>query len=237
MLFRSARYEVASPIYVRGKIERLFGMHSRIARSREDVTGEPVIIFDEPDAGRVVSIERLDFDHLQHASPATLALKSSTPDRYTNVEGCGKLFMEDLGGADFRFAHPQRVWVRQWNPESHADGPCILSHGATIWCLGFKTESDNSKLWAEDGAQTEILGAFIYPLGEIPEDRPIFKNVDSRMSLIYGTSAYDSDYHLHILDIRGADVQRIGPDRLKWAGNRARMDLFISDATQPPEAN
>jgi hypothetical protein len=234
--FPSARYEVASTVHLRGKIERLFGLHSKIARPKDAAAGEPVLIFDEPDAKRVVSIERLDLDHLQHASPATLVLKSSTPGRYTNALGCGKLFLEDLGGTDFHFDHPQKVWVRQWNPESHADGPCISSHGATIWCLGFKTEYESSKLWAEAGAQTEILGAFIYPIGQIPEDRPIFKNADSKMSVIYGTSVYASDHKLQILDSQGDNVKRIGNDQLKWAGSRARMDLFTSDATQPSPA-
>jgi len=235
--FPQGRYEVASPVRVRGKIERLFGMPSKIVRPKNAPNVEPVLIFDEPEAQRVVSIERLGLDDLQHASPATLVLKSSTPNRYTNAAGCGKLFMEDVGGADYHFDHPQQVWVRQWNPESHAEGPCISSRGATIWCLGFKTESESSKLWAENGAQTEILGAFIYPLGQIPADRPIFKNTDSKMSVLYGTSVYGSDHALHIIDICGGDVKRIGGDQLPRVGSRARMDLFTSDATAPPPAN
>ena len=186
--FPNGRYEVASPVHLRGKIERLFGLHSKIVRAKDAPDDQPALIFDEPDRKRTVSIERLEIDGLRHESPATLVLKSSGTGRFTNAESCGKLFMEDIGSADFHFDHPQKVWVRQWNPESHDDGPCILSHGATIWCLGFKTAFESSKLWAEAGAQTEILGAFIYPMGKIPEDRPIFKNTDSKMSLIYGTS-------------------------------------------------
>jgi hypothetical protein len=231
--FPPGRYDVASPVHLRGQVERLFGMHNRIARPRTDGNHEPALIFDEPDAKRTVSIERLDLDGLQHASPATLVLKSSNPGRYTNAEGCGKLFMEDVSGADFHFDHPQHVWVRQWNPESHAEGPCIFSRGATIWCLGFETESEGIKLSSEAGAQTEILGALIYPLGEIPADRPIFKNTDSKMAVIYGTSVSRSDHPLHILDAKGEEVKRIGNDQLKWAGSRARMDLFTSDAAAP----
>ena len=179
----------------------------------------------------MVVIERLEIEGLCHASPATLVLKSSGTGRYTNTDGCGKLFMEDIGSADFHFDHPQQVWVRQWNPESHGEGPCILSHGATIWCLGFKTESESSKLWAEAGAQTEILGGFIYPLGKIPDDRPIFKNTDSKMSVIYGTSVYQSNHKVHIVDVQSGDVKVIGSEQLKCAGSRFRMDLFSSDAT------
>ena len=232
--FPYGRYEVATPVHLRGKVERLFGMHGKLARAKSDTGDQPIVIFDEPEAARVVSIERLKIDSLLHASPATLVLKSSTPARYVNTEACGKLFMEDVGGTDFHFDHPQHVWVRQWNPESHEEGPCVSSKGATIWCLGFKTEYESSKLWAEGGAQTEILGAFIYPIGKIPEDRAIFKNTDSKMSVIYGTSVYQSNHQLHILDTQGGNVKRIGNESLKWAGSRARMDLYFSDATVPP---
>ncbi len=232
--FPQGRYEVAGPVRIRGTVERLFGMHSKIVRPKDAPADQPVLIFEVADAPRVVSIERLGIEDLQHASPATLVLKSATPNRYRNTAGCGKLFMEDVSGADYRFDHPQQVWVRQWNPASTADGPCIASSGATIWCLGFTSENASSKLWAEAGAQTEILGAFIQPLGPIPEDRPIFKNTDSKMAVIYGTTVNESDFLTHLLDTRGDDVKRIGPEQLKRAGSRARMDLFTSDATEPP---
>ncbi len=123
--------------------------------------------------------------------------------------------------------------MRQWNPESHAAGPCIHSRGATIWVLGFKTEYESQKLLAESGAATEILGAFIYPLGKIPADRPIFENRDSRIALVYGTSVYQSNHQLHIRDVRGSEEKRIGNDSLQWAGARARMDLYSSDSGTP----
>ena len=51
------------------------------------------------------------------------------------------------------------------------------------------------------------------------------------MSLIYGTSVYQADHTIHIIDTAGSDVKTIGNDALKWVGSRARMDLFTSDAT------
>ncbi len=229
--FPRGDYPVETAIHLRGRTERLYGMHGGIGRPKGFTGDEPVLIFDEPDAAHTVVIEHLALAGLHHASPATLVLKSAGPGRYTNAPGCGKLFLEDLGDADFTFDHPQKVWARQWNPERHGAGPCITSHGATIWCLGFKTEYESSKLWADSGAQTELLGAFIYPIGKIPPDRPIFKNTDSKMTLIYGTSVYQSDHQLHILDTAGSDVKKIGKDQLQWFGSRARMDLFTSDAT------
>ena len=118
--------------------------------------------------------------------------------------------------------------MRQWNPESHEAGPCIHRKGATIWALGFKTEYSSQKFLAESGAQTEILGSFIYPIGKIPEDRPIFENRDSRMALVYGTSVYQTNHKRHIRDTLGGETKLLGNDALKWAGSRGRMDLFVT---------
>lgn len=238
----NARLQFHTPIHLHGKVERLIGFGGQInwhpsvwkdsdKREQTDSASAPppLLIFDEPDATRTLVLDRLGCVHLRHASPATLVLRSSTPKRYSTGMAGGKLFGEDIGGADWHFAHPQRVWVRQWNPESHAAGPCIHSQGSTIWSLGFKTEYQSQKLLAEHGATTEILGAFIYPLQKIPEDRPIFENRESRMAVIYGTSVYSSNHKLHIRDTRGNETKLIGNDALKWAGSRARMDLYISE--------
>lgn len=182
---------------------------------------------------RVVVLDRLNVQSLQHASKDTLVLKSSSCDRYTTAAAGGRLFIEDAGGADWHFDHPQQIWVRQWNPESHADGPCIQNMGGTMWVLGFKTEYESSKLLASQGARTEILGGFIYPIGEIPANRPVFTNVDSDMALVYGLSVYHSNHKVQILDVRsesgvGAVTKSFENDSLIWAGSRARMDLFTT---------
>lgn len=96
-----------------------------------------------------------------------------------------------------------------------------------------KTEYESQKLLAEAGAATEILGAFVYPLGKIPADRPIFENRNSRIALVYGASVYHANHKLHILDVRGSESKTVGNDALQWPGSRARMDLYTSDAAQP----
>lgn len=232
----------STPVRLHGKVERLIGLGGELHwnetvwkgdrprdQTQADLAPPPLLIFDEPNPDRVVVIDRLGVIHLQHASPATLVLRSSSPERYTTGLAGGRLFAEDVGGADWHFDHPQKVWVRQWNPESHESGPCIHSRGASIWCLGFKTEYESQKLLAEAGASTEILGSFIYPIGKIPADRPIFENRNSRMSLIYGASIYQSNHKVHIRDIQGTSIKEYGNEALKWAGSRARVDLFTTD--------
>jgi len=94
------RYEVLSTVHLRGKIDRLFGLHSHIARGSGLAPEEPVLIFDEPNAKHALSIERLEIDGLRHTSPAALVLKDTNPGHYENVEGCGKVFREERGAAD-----------------------------------------------------------------------------------------------------------------------------------------
>jgi Pectate lyase superfamily protein/Concanavalin A-like lectin/glucanases superfamily len=234
-----------TPIRLHGKLERLIGFGGEVnwdssvwkhnEASNRDQTDPaaappPILIFDEPNPQRTIVLDRLGCVHLQHASPATLVLRSSTPGRYSTAKAGGKLFAEDVGGADWHFDHPQRVWIRQWNVESHAAGPCIQSKGATIWALGFKTEYESQKMLAEAGASTEILGAFVYPIGKIPDDRPIFENKDSRMSLSYGTSVYAANHNLHIRDTRLTETKMISNDAINYAGSRGRMDLFTTDS-------
>lgn len=232
----------ATPIKLRGRVERIIGFGGEWSwlptvwkdpgrrEQRDQSSGPPpIVIFDDSNSERTVWIDRLGIQSMHHASRGALVLRSSSPGRYTTGREGGKLFLEDVGGADWHFDHAQNVWARQWNPESHAAGPCIHSRGAAIWALGFKTEYESQKLLAETGAKTEILGAFIYPIGKIPADRPIWENRDSSMALIYGTSVYGSNHKLHILDARGTDTKQLGNESLQWAGSRGRMDLFVSE--------
>lgn len=228
--FPRDRYDVRGTIHLRGNVVRLLGGGKRtLGRPEGFESDEPVMVYDDPRPEKVVCIERLSVAGFRHASPGTLVLKHGVLTPYENAPGCGKLFMENTMSAGWHFNHPQQVWVRQWNPEAHGPGPCITSHGATIWSLGFKTEYESSKLWAFDGAKTEILGAFIYPVRKgIPKDRPIFKNVDSQMAVIYGTSVYVANHDTHIIDIEDGNQMRADNSHLRWIGSRARMDLYTS---------
>jgi len=231
--FPPGNYEVHAPVHLRGKIDRLFGMHSHLVLSSGAAADDPAVIFDEPGAKRVVVIECLDMDGVRHVSPATLVLKSSCPGHYDNAEKSGKLFMEDIEGADFLFSQPQSVWVRQWNGEKHG----IFSHGATIWCLGLSGGGESGVLSTEASASTEIFGALVRPVGDMSGNRPFFTNTNSRLSLIYGTNASDPPHLLQIVDTQGADSKPMGNSSLRWVGTRGRMDLFRCDATAPAEGN
>jgi hypothetical protein len=228
--FPPGGYQVRGTVHLRGNVERLHGMGMPgLHRPKDGDRSQPAVIFDEPSAGKTVLIENLNIHGLTHASPSTLVVRSTDVVPYDNQPGCGKLFLENVAGEGWHFDHPQQVWCRQWNPEAHGPGPCITSKGATIWSLGFKTEYESSKLWASDGAKTEILGAFIYPVtAEIPKDRPIFKNLDSEMAVVYGTSVYVANHDTHIIDEQKREKLTADNSHLLWMGSRARMDLYAS---------
>jgi len=223
-------YEVHGTLHLRGDIERLRGMRSSLRRPRGYEGDQPILVYDDPRKEKLAAIEHLEIrGTLHHRSPGTLVIRHSSPTSYTTAEGVGKLFMENAQATGWQFDYPQQIWVRQWNPEVHGPGPCITSHGATLWALGFKTEYESSKLWAYDGAKTEILGGFIYPVKKgIPDDRPVFRNVNSDMSLVYGMSVYVANHHLQVEETQQGETKRITTDDANWAGARLRMDLYSS---------
>jgi len=220
------RYWVKSTVSLRGKVRCMFGMMTGI-NPHESLKGQPVLRFDSPGAD-TVWIERLDVHGLEHASPGTLVVRHGSMTPYRNTRGCGPLFVENqVGGTGYEFLHPQHVWFRQWNVESHDTGPCVICKGTTLWSLGFKTEYESIKLDAQDGARVEILGSFIYPIGKIPEDRPIFQSKDSLLSLVYGTSIYRSGHKVHVRAIRGDATRELTGSEVKFYGSRQKMHLYV----------
>ncbi|MEM6551199.1 MAG: glycosyl hydrolase family 28-related protein [Planctomycetota bacterium] len=239
--FPPGGYEVRGTVRVGGDGVRLLGMRAnlhwptvkkpqgkRVFHSyREDA---PLLLVEGGDADRVVVLEHLNVTgRLHFDAPGSLVLLHTRPSTLTNGERAGKLFAENFMGNDVHVQAPLRMWVRQWNPERHGPGPCITSDGAAIWSLGFKTEYDSSKLWASNGAKTEILGGFIYPVVKgIPKERPVFQNEDSAMSLIFGKSFYVAGHYLQVRDTQDGRTLETSFHEMKQIGSRFRMDLYRS---------
>lgn len=240
-------YPCAGTVRISGRLRRLVGMHGQLvrpelpdkeaekerskaenARTASDPPPPALLEWAEGDPSAVLSIERLGLASLRHASPGTLIIRHGQPGSYANAPEAGRLFLENVMGHGWRIER-QRVWCRQWNPEAHGPGPCIINQGGTVWSLGFKTEYESSKLWASGGASTEILGGFIYPVVKgIPDDRPVFRNQDSAFSAIYGMSIYTAGHKLQLLDLAKGRETRVTSDQMRWIGARGRMDLLLA---------
>jgi hypothetical protein len=223
----NAGYRVDTQVKLRGRIKRLFGMMNDISAG-PNLKGAPAVIFDgagtEP-----LFIDRLDVRGFVHASPRPLVWRHGSPVPFQNGPGCGPYFADNQGGADYRFDHPQKVWIRQWNVESHEPGPCVINGKADLWALGFKTEYESQKLRCGPGSKTEILGAFIYPIGKIPPDRPIVEATDAALSLQYGTSIYQSGHALHIRETKSGVTKDLKGSDVPFFGSRQKMNLYVSE--------
>lgn len=216
---------VSRPVRVPASVRRIFLTSGGIGRTKEAAKDMPILIVDKGDEPLV--IEHGNVGLVEHAGPRTLVLQHGGYD-YRAKAGAGNLFLLDVVGGSFRFVKGQHVWARQWNVEAHGDGPCIVNEGAVLWVLGFKTEYESEKYSGLPGSRAEFLSCFIYPLGKIPPDRPIFRVRDGDLAAIYGTSVYRSNHRVHILDERSGRTTAIDNSRLTWFGSRARMDLYVN---------
>ncbi|MEL7335027.1 MAG: glycosyl hydrolase family 28-related protein, partial [Planctomycetota bacterium] len=235
------RYRVDGTVFLRANVRCIEGM--KTAWVREGVTGgkkhevaatmaneSPMVVVDLQDAKRTLDVSHLDWrGRVVHRGAATLVLRHSNPMVYQTQRGVGDLFLEGVQSQGWDFKFPQNVWCRQWNPEAHGPGPVIRARGATIWSLGFKTEYESSKLWARDGSRIEILGGFIYPVKKgIPNDRPVFRTIDSDLTGIWGMSVYVANHKLQVEDTRDGNRIETTTDDADWAKGRMRMDLFTN---------
>ncbi len=236
--FPTGNYAVGSTVRLRGDVRRLFGMRSRIHPTGDLPETVPAVRFDRPlesgDTPQSVVIERMDIQRFEHASPHTLVVRHGAIDPYWNAPGCGKLFIENSVSWDYDFRHPQQVWARQWNVESHADGPCIRCNGTRLWALGFKTEYESEKLAARNGSRVEILGAFIYPVvPKIPPDRPVFTIEDSDFAVVYGTSVYTANHRVQIRERQGEVTRELLSRDVPSFGPRQRVSLYVTRGAKP----
>lgn len=101
------------------------------------------------------------------------------------AEPGGRWFIEDVSpsrGNTLRIGTGERVWARQFNPES-PQADMIEVDGGSLWLLGLKTEGRATHVVARNGAQVEVLGGVSYQSwGKQPVDPPMFRIEDSLLS-------------------------------------------------------
>jgi len=154
------KVEVKSPVHIRGKAERLFGLYSGIRPHKEYGEG-PTLIYDHPDAKHVLVIDRFEAGRLHHASPGTLIIRDASP-RYTNEPGAGELYAEGTLG---RYViTEQRAWFWQLNTEfsTGAGDARLVNRGGQVVVVGMKTEQKGANILTAAGGKTELLGGFFY---------------------------------------------------------------------------
>ena len=149
-----------------------------------------------------------------HASPRTLVLKDCSGG-YKALPGAGDVFIENCV-MNAPFVPGQKVWARQFNCEAihgaRADSGLVVNDGADLWVLGMKTEGTWTVVRSMNGARTELLGGFIYPVfGSPGPETPLFIVDNSALSAVYKT--FVQNYHTHVRQVLGDETKTMGPQQ------------------------
>jgi hypothetical protein len=83
---------------------------------------------------------------------------------------------------------PKTSAARQLNAKGGTE-PLVVNSGANLWLMGMKTEGQQTIISTIGGA-TELLGALLYPLNNVPPEIPAFVNDGGSVSLSYAISNY-----------------------------------------------
>ncbi len=231
----AGKYTVAGTIEIKRPV-RLVGMKNEISPGPGDKSPanppqgndaqKPTFRISGDFTG-IVMADRLSLGHVEHTGPSTLVVKSGGMASYVTAPGVGPLFLEDVGHGGWHFANGQKIWARQFNPESRAPAVEITNTGAQLWILGLKTEYASINLINTGGARTEILGGLIYPVQKVEPDLPMFRNTDAWLSIVIAESIYAFPNHKVIVEDRQGE-QKVDFDTLDWSGGRAKIPLYVS---------
>jgi hypothetical protein len=188
------RYEISDTIHVRGNVRRIVGMKAGVRGDPKRFGMEkPLFRFDG--RGRhPVTVEHLKASThpkpccaYELATPQTLYFRYSSGFMRNTPAAKGKLFIDEQMGY-VEFNHPQRVWIRQLDTETHGKRPSpptyLVNRGGQVWVLGMKTESIAVHCVTLGGGRTEILGGFFRD-HRGSSGVPYFKTVDSSLTATY----------------------------------------------------
>ncbi len=173
-------------------VKRFIGMEAELRRY-DKLPGRKVRFITEgpAEAGPLV-FERTDAIYGQieivHRSARPLIIRSVCVQHLTLERGAGDVFIEDSVTA-FLTINGQNVWARQHDPEFWARDseagylqPHVLNNGGNYWCLGFKTEQLQPKVYTINRGSSEV---YAYVLSNrLAYPQPMFLvNHGSRLSL------------------------------------------------------
>ncbi|WP_009632915.1 glycosyl hydrolase family 28-related protein [Synechocystis sp. PCC 7509] len=222
------QYHVGQTIILRGKVRKFLGMQASLTK-KKGFKGNTLIRF-EGNSTNPTILEHLRIGGIvEHASPQTLAMRHIDIGGYRNTSnGTGKLFVEDAIGSPYQINSPQKVWARQLNAE-FGKVPLVQNHGGTVWILGMKTEGKVTAIETVGGT-TELLGALLYPLHNVPASIPAFINDEGRLAVSYAISG--QKYAVQVKERRRGQWRQLASKNVPSRGEGASVPLytgFIAD--------
>jgi len=200
--FPFGEYHFTKTIRVWGTVRRIIGMMG-ILKVKDPLIRAQGPLFRVEHGQDVVVFERLyvrpqkwgrEFDLIEHAAANTVVFKHGGGGVYRNSVSGGRAFFEDWTSY-LRITGLQRVWVRQWNPETPAGSKTrAVNDGGRLWVLMMKTEGNGVHVENKSGGMVEILGALSgwtkSRRGEDPHVYSDFVNHESHLSVIGFAPAY-----------------------------------------------
>jgi hypothetical protein len=169
-------YHFTKTIRIWGSIRRVLGMMGLIRISEPLLSvkgpvfrleqGQDVVVFERlfirPDKHKRNEKVQL----INHATVNTVVFKYGGGGIYRNSITGGRAFFEDWTSY-FHITGPQKVWIRQWNPETGASPRTrAVNVGGMLWILMMKTEGHGVHVENKNGGRVEILGMFTLISGD-----------------------------------------------------------------------
>lgn len=232
-------YNLASSVRLRGNLRRLMCMESSFTILTPLASSSNPVFIVENGAAPVVVVERFDdntigasgtYPYFEHSvSARTLVVRNAIFGTAYRGNGPGTVFAEDLTFNDWRIGPGHTLYFRQANPEN--EGVKITNTGGTAWILGIKTEKAGTVVEtfaAGPGpagpGRTEVLGTLVYPVDRLPLQQPMFRAVDSELSVDIGESSFSNDSnHSVVIEHEINGVKR----RLRDTETNGRVGFFF----------
>jgi hypothetical protein len=228
------RYNIGKTLVVKGHVKQLLGMQSTIDISSQNAFGDSLhlnaVFRFETGRHDTVYFERFNLSNerkssfsggifLEHASSKVLVVKdvdntvhSAGKYFYQNTPNAGQLFIENVATLmPWNFQYPQKLWARQWNPESHfvpVNRSIITQNGGQFWILGLKTEGARTILSSSSG-MVELSGGFFYPVNKVPKDLPAFRGDKASFRLSYVVNAYKPEHRYFCLMKNASECEEV----------------------------
>ena len=243
----SGQYFVSQPFVVSDNIERIEGMFSiiNVGNDRHPIEGIPSALFrTSATRKKPLFLNRLIVERrgsiaviVDHQSASTLVLSD-----VIGLLGVGLLYRRKEGGPVFAnnttaghtdIFGPAGVWFRQFNAEGRTVR--LSNDGAPLWILGAKSEQTNTLIQNKNGADTEVVGAFIARIFPTLPQMPAFQNFNGRLVLSYAEDVYrpDAAYRVHLDSLVGDKRTIVSSEDLPRRGKWARMAPILSTDDLP----
>ncbi|MEL7267788.1 MAG: hypothetical protein AAFP69_23675, partial [Planctomycetota bacterium] len=157
------RWVIDDVVTVRGNVERINGLESRLA----SLTGDGRVRLGNTSADSV-TIERFAGTGAtqvtyEHVSDQTIVARNMQGFQYQPItDAPGDLYLYDVVQSHFEFRN-QNVWARQLNVEGRANSQDatlpdqkILNDNSNVWVLGLKLENEGTVVRTINGGSTEL---------------------------------------------------------------------------------